>query len=101
MSLSFSFPRALNVYTRYFAMERLAEWVIPCVSGYRMCSRPAAEVEGTDVFASTLHSLFDLDSAYNSNLDFTKTGAELSWAGDTRSVKSLESCACLQSSQLR
>ena len=34
------------------------------------------EVEGTDVFASTLHNVFDLDSAYNSNLDFTKTGTE-------------------------
>ena len=57
------------------------------------------EVEGTDVFASTLHNVFDLDSAYNSNLDFTKTGAGLSWAGDTRSVSepvhafSLHTCA--------
>ena len=34
------------------------------------------EVEGSDIHAATLHNVFDLDSACNSSLDFTKLGAE-------------------------
>ena len=34
------------------------------------------QVEGTDVHAATLHNVFDLDSTYQSSLDFTKTGTE-------------------------
>ena len=32
------------------------------------------EIDGTDVCAATLHSVFDLDGKYESNLDFTKPG---------------------------
>ena len=34
------------------------------------------DIEGTDICAATLHSVFDLDGAYKSKLDFTKPGAE-------------------------
>ena len=30
------------------------------------------EIEGTSICAATLHSVFDLDSEYKSNLDFSK-----------------------------
>ena len=32
------------------------------------------EIDGTDICAATLHSVFDLDGKYESNLDFTKPG---------------------------
>ena len=34
------------------------------------------EVEGTDVFATTIHNMFDLNPEYESTLDFTKDGTE-------------------------
>ena len=34
------------------------------------------EIDGTDVCAATLHNVFDLDSEYKSNLDFSKPGVE-------------------------
>ena len=34
------------------------------------------EIDGTDVCAATLHSVFDLDSEYKSNLDFAKPGID-------------------------
>ena len=34
------------------------------------------EIDGTDICAATLHSVFDLDGAYKSKLDFTKPGAD-------------------------
>ena len=34
------------------------------------------EIDGTDVCAATLHNVFDLDSEYTSNLDFSKPGVE-------------------------
>ena len=30
------------------------------------------EIEGTNICAATLHNVFDLDSEYKSNLDFSK-----------------------------
>ena len=34
------------------------------------------EIDGTDICAATLHSVFDLDGAYKSKLDFTKPGTD-------------------------
>ena len=34
------------------------------------------ELEGSEIHAATLHAVFDLDSSYNSSLDFTKLGSE-------------------------
>ena len=34
------------------------------------------EIEGTDICAATLHSVFDLDGKYESKLDFTKPGLD-------------------------
>ena len=34
------------------------------------------EIDGTDICAATLPSVFDLDGAYKSKLDFTKPGAD-------------------------
>ena len=34
------------------------------------------EIEGTDICAATLHSVFDLDGKYESKLDFTKPGID-------------------------
>ena len=34
------------------------------------------EIEGTTICAATLHNVFDLDSDYQSNLDFSKPGVE-------------------------
>ena len=34
------------------------------------------EIEGTDICAATLHSVFDLDGVYESKIDFTKPGAD-------------------------
>jgi hypothetical protein len=34
------------------------------------------EIDGTDICAATLHSVFDLDGKYESKLDFTKPGAD-------------------------
>ena len=34
------------------------------------------EIEGTDVCAATMHSVFDLDGEYESKLDFTKPGID-------------------------
>ena len=34
------------------------------------------EADGTEFFAATLHSVFNLDGAYKSKLDFTKPGAD-------------------------
>ena len=34
------------------------------------------EIDGTDICAATLHSVFDLDGTYKSKLDFTKPGAD-------------------------
>ena len=34
------------------------------------------EIEGTDICAATLHSVFDLDGKYESKLDFSKPGID-------------------------
>jgi len=34
------------------------------------------EIDGTDICAATLRSVFDVDGAYKSKLDFTKPGAD-------------------------
>ena len=34
------------------------------------------EIDGTDICAATLHSVFDLDGKYESKLDFTKPGLD-------------------------
>ena len=34
------------------------------------------EIDGTDICAATLHSVFDLDAEYQSNLDFAKPGLD-------------------------
>ena len=34
------------------------------------------EIDGTDICAATLHSVFDMDSHYKSNLDFAKPGVD-------------------------
>ena len=34
------------------------------------------EIDGTEVCAATLHNVFDLDSEYTLNLDFSKPGVE-------------------------
>ena len=48
---------------------------------------PQKEKKGTSICAATLHNVFDLDSDYQSNLDFSKPGVEK--VGSILSMKAL------------
>ena len=57
-------------------------WYLWCVVHGMSCKAAAPtgiaaaniEIDGTDICAATLHSVFDLDAEYQSNLDFAKPG---------------------------